>query len=150
MGIRLRAGGDYLPSTVLSNKKRVWAEFPPNFALSRSRYPLRRQFFQWKITDRSGSKKLTKQLIPMEVALLQQAIQKAPPPKMGSILAEAISSITTKNHHLTRGMENKKNPTDCSAGFLEILNSRKILEGVAEHLHGVSSAVGVTPLVVIP
>ena len=47
-------------------------------------------------------------------------------------------------------MENEKNPTDCSAGFLEILKSREILEGVAEHLHGVSGAVGVTPLVVIP
>jgi hypothetical protein len=78
MGIRLRAGGDYLPSTVLSNKKRVWAEFPLNFFLSRSRYLLSRQFFQWEITDRSGSKKLTKQLILIKVALLQQAIQKAP------------------------------------------------------------------------
>jgi hypothetical protein len=47
-------------------------------------------------------------------------------------------------------MENEKNPTDYSAGFLEILESRKILEGVAEHLHGVSGAVGITPLVVIP
>ena len=47
-------------------------------------------------------------------------------------------------------MENEKNPTDYSAGFLEILESRKILEGVTEHLHGVSGAVGITPLVVIP
>ena len=46
--------------------------------------------------------------------------------------------------------EERKDPTDRSAGFLKVLKSRATLEGVAEHLHGVSGAVGVTPLVVIP
>jgi hypothetical protein len=44
----------------------------------------------------------------------------------------------------------QKDPTDFSAGSFEIERFKGILEGIAEHLHGFSGAVGVTPLVVIP